>query len=150
MTTLNQELRLSSNLIAMQDGTSSSLNIHEPNITANELRQFPKSQPKSPNSKRDTNKSHLKAHSRRDALGSSTTISTAVAGATSLLQSVISKESRYSPRNSNVNIGKSENDKKRFLTQSTSDQAFKYIAKRTHKKLDKEKESDEEIKMKLF
>lgn len=132
----------------MQDEAGSSLNIHEPNITANELRTFPKSPPGSPISKRDINKSHLKAHSRRDALGSSTTISTAVAGATSLLQAVISKESKNSPKNSNICINKNEHDKKRLLTQSNSDHAFKYTVRRTHKKC--EKESEEEIKMNLI
>lgn len=131
----------------MQDEAGSSLNIHEPNITANELRKFPKSPPRSPISKRDINKSHLKAHSKRDALGSSTTISTAVAGATSLLQAVISKESKNSPKNSNI-VNKNEHDKKRFFAPSNSDQAFKYTARRTPKKC--VKESEEEIKMNLI
>ena len=141
---MKSELRLSSNLIAMSDETGSIMNLHEPSITANEIRKFPKPPP---SSLIKESKSHLKAHSKKDALGSSTAISTAVAGATSLLQSVISISDRTAP-GSNANLMKTEaKSKKAALSTSSSDHAFK--TSRVDKRYDKKPES-EELKLKLL
>ena len=154
------EKRLSrNNLIAIADDTGSCMNLHEPNITINEIRTNPKqttakSKDTKPTKDSATTKCHQKAHSKRDALGSSTAISTAVAGATSLLQSVINTEKpkQTTGSNYNVNLIKSESSAKNseWMPSSVSEHGFKAKINRRYSGKEKGSETDEDIKLKLL
>ncbi len=154
------------NLIAMRDDTGSCMNLHEASITINEIRTSPKPSSNNKHAK-DSNhrsnvpessssKTHLKAHSKRDALGSSTAISSAVAGATSLLQSVINtadKTPKHAGSNYNVNLIRSESGaskKQEKLKASASDQGFKDARLKRYMGKDKESDSDQDSKLKLL
>ncbi len=151
-------------LIAMRDDTGSSMNLHETNITINEIRASPKpvknskdSNQKSNLPESSTSKTHLKAHSKKDALGNSTAIASAVAGATSLLQSVINttdKNPKHAESNYNVNLIKSESgaiNKQDKLKVSVSDYGYKETKiNRRFTGKDKDADSENDSKLKLL
>lgn len=131
------------------------MNLHEPNVTINEIRKSPKKL-KQPEQKESNSKPRHKNHHhhKRDALGNSTAISTAVAGATSLLQSVINNtekpNGRTSTSNSSMNTIKPDREiKKKTLPSSASEQVIHRSNKVIDKRYWKERDSntDEEYKL---
>ena len=137
------------------------MNLHEPNVTINEIRKSPK-KIKQPDNQKESkprhkhHNHHHHHHQKRDALSNSTAISTAVAGATSLLQSVISNNEKPNGRTSTSNYSmntikqdNNNNKNKKPLPSSASEQVIHRSNKVIDKRYWKERESntDEEYKL---
>ena len=143
----------------MTDETGSNYNLIEPSITINEIRISPSINKK--DYKKSTNKKeshHSKMSLRKDALSGSTTIASAVSGASSLLSAVVNNKSNplnnksnVSSSNYNINIIQNETDNSQMPTSASENilkesNLFKFIENKRQQKA----KINSDINMKTF